>query len=111
MHAPVDGPSLLNLYEKGVAIVYVPIGLIIRLRIRPSPRATSARLFSVYNCPLKQSAMSTLGGSCGTANCGGIWSAALPPGDVFANQNFANHMKNLQPPVPYNPPAQACLPQ
>jgi hypothetical protein len=63
------------------------------------------------NCPLKQSAMSTLGGSCGAANCGGIWSAALPPGDVFANQNFANHMKNLQPPVPYNPPAQACLPQ
>jgi hypothetical protein len=154
MHAPVDGPSLLNLYEKGVAIVYVPVGLIIRLRMnstlatryfralvfcvqlerkvgsdshahlqrqsRPSGlgamarRASSTRTIRTrrrVNCPLKQSAMSTLGGSCSTANCGSIWSAALPPGDVFANQNFANHMKNLQPPVPYNPPAQACLPQ
>ena len=63
------------------------------------------------NCPLKQSAMSTLGGECQTASCSSIWSAAVPPGDTFANEHFANHMKGVQPPVPYNPPAQACLPQ
>jgi hypothetical protein len=43
MHAPVDGPSLLNLYEKGVAIVYVPIGLIIRLRVNSTFAARDFR--------------------------------------------------------------------
>jgi hypothetical protein len=63
------------------------------------------------NCPLKQSAMSTLGGSCQTGSCSSIWSAALPKGDTFANEHFASYMKSVQPPVPYNPPAQACVQQ
>jgi hypothetical protein len=62
------------------------------------------------NCPLKQSAMSTLGGSCTTGNCSSIWSAATIVGDKFANDHFHMYMQQNHPGVPVNPPAQACSP-
>jgi hypothetical protein len=62
------------------------------------------------NCPLKQSAMSTLGGNCTTANCSSIWSAATQPGDKYANEHFHRHMQRNNPGTPVNPPAQACVP-
>jgi hypothetical protein len=63
------------------------------------------------NCPLKQSAMSTLGGNCTTASCTGIWSAAVQPGDKFANEHFHRYMQRNNPGTPVNPAAQACVAQ
>ncbi len=60
-------------------------------------------------CPVQQSAMSTLGGNCRQDACDGIWSAAAPLGDTFANQHFFRTMRQNHPNVPTNPPAQACL--
>jgi hypothetical protein len=60
-------------------------------------------------CPVQQSAMSTLGGNCRQDACDGIWSAAVPLGDTFANAHFFRTMRQNHPNVPTNPPAQACL--
>jgi hypothetical protein len=62
-------------------------------------------------CPLMKSPMSTLGGSCRQDACNGLWSAALPKADDYANNTFATYMKDNHPNVPSNPPAQACVPQ
>jgi len=60
-------------------------------------------------CPLKTSyKMSTLGGSCRQNACNGLWSAALPAADHYANSAFANFMTTYHKDVPSNPPAQAC---
>jgi hypothetical protein len=59
-------------------------------------------------CPLQKSAMSTLGGDCRQEACSGIWSAAVPAGDTFANEHFANYMRRNHPDAPVNPPANAC---
>jgi hypothetical protein len=52
--------------------------------------------------------MSTLGGDCRQEACSGIWSAAVPAGDTFANEHFANYMRRNHPDAPVNPPANAC---
>jgi hypothetical protein len=62
-------------------------------------------------CPLKTSKMSTLGGSCRQNACNGLWSAALPAADTYANNTFANYMATNHKDVPSNPPAQACMAQ
>jgi hypothetical protein len=60
---------------------------------------------AVCNCPLQQSAMKTLGGNCRPDACSGIWSAANPQADTFANLRFALFAKKNGPPAP---PAQSC---
>jgi hypothetical protein len=60
------------------------------------------------NCPVKQSAASTLGGDCQQNACGGLWSAATPQADAGANAIFAAYMKKNNPTVPSLPPAEAC---
>lgn len=59
-------------------------------------------------CPLETGPGSTLGGDCRPDACDGIWSAATPAGDVFANQHFYRWMQRHHPEVPANPPAAAC---
>lgn len=59
-------------------------------------------------CPVETGPGSTLGGDCRPDACDGIWSAATPAGDAFANQHFAHWMKRNHPEVPANPPAAAC---
>ncbi len=60
------------------------------------------------NCPLQQSPMQTLGGDCRRDACDGIWSAAVPQGDTFANNHFYNFMQHNHPGVPVNQAAPAC---
>ena len=60
------------------------------------------------NCPVKQSAASTLGGDCHQVACGELWSAATPQADAGANAIFAAYMKKNNPTVPSLPPAEAC---
>src|SRR5262249_24879721 len=57
------------------------------------------------NCPLQQSAMRTLGGRCRPDACSGLWSAAKPQADTFANLRFALFARQHGQP---SPPAQAC---
>ena len=59
-------------------------------------------------CPVMQSPMSTLGGNCRQDACDGIWSAAVIPGDKFANEHFYRTVQRQYPRVPVNPPAPAC---
>lgn len=59
-------------------------------------------------CPVETGPASTLGGDCQPGACEGIWSAATPAGDVFANQHYFEWMKRHQPGVQVNPPAAAC---
>lgn len=59
-------------------------------------------------CPVYNSRMSTLGGSCDHANCSQVWSAATPEDDVLANKIFYEYMKTHHPSYPVNRPAQAC---
>ncbi|HEY0783597.1 MAG TPA: hypothetical protein VGE98_14150 [Thermoanaerobaculia bacterium] len=59
-------------------------------------------------CPLKTGPAKTLGGNCRQNACSGIWSAATPAGDAFANDHYFGWMKKNQPTVPVNKPAPAC---
>jgi hypothetical protein len=59
-------------------------------------------------CPVMQSPMSTLGGDCRQDACDGIWSAAVIPGNTFANEHFFRSVMRQFPNVPANQPAQAC---
>ena len=59
-------------------------------------------------CPLMQGAASTLGGNCRQDACEGIWSAAVPQGDVFANEHFYRTAQQKYPSLRVNPPAPAC---
>lgn len=59
-------------------------------------------------CPVETGPGSTLGGDCRTDACDGIWSAATPAGDAFANQHYYGWMQRNQPGVSVNPPAAAC---
>jgi hypothetical protein len=59
-------------------------------------------------CPLMQSPMSTLGGNCRQDACDGIWSAAIIPGDKFANEHFYRTVQQKFPAARVNPPAPAC---
>jgi hypothetical protein len=63
---------------------------------------------AVCTCPVKISPSMTLGGECRQEACNGIWSAATPKDDSYANNTFYNYMTehNLQPPP--NKPAQDC---
>jgi hypothetical protein len=63
---------------------------------------------AVCTCPVQQGAAKTLGGNCQQSACSGIWSAATPAGDAFANQHYQSYMQKNQPSVPVNPPAAAC---
>jgi hypothetical protein len=58
-------------------------------------------------CPVEKGPASTLGGGCRQDACSGIWSAAQPAGDAFANQHFHDTMRRNG--RPSNPPAAACL--
>jgi len=60
-------------------------------------------------CPLKQSRMRTLGGDSNTAACESIWSAATPEAFDFANQHYAEFMRQHN--YPHNPPANMCAAQ
>ena len=60
-------------------------------------------------CPLMQGPASTLGGNCRQEACEGIWSAAVPQGDAFANQQFYQTAQQKYPRLQVNPPASACL--
>jgi hypothetical protein len=57
------------------------------------------------NCPVLQSPMKTLGGNCRPDACSGIWSAAKPHADTFANLRFAQFARQHGQPAP---PAQSC---
>ncbi|HEX2164062.1 MAG TPA: hypothetical protein VHM02_08950 [Thermoanaerobaculia bacterium] len=59
-------------------------------------------------CPVETGPGSTLGGDCRTDACGGIWSAATPAGDAFANRHYYDWMQRNQPGVSVDPPAAAC---
>jgi hypothetical protein len=59
-------------------------------------------------CPVQTGPSRTLGGDCKQASCDGIWSAATPAGDVFANTHYYEWMTKNQPGTPVNGPAPAC---
>jgi hypothetical protein len=63
---------------------------------------------AVCTCPVETGPANTLGGDCRQGACDGIWSAATPAGDVFANEHYYQWMKKNQPDQPVNPPAPAC---
>jgi len=63
---------------------------------------------AVCNCPVQQGPAGTLGGSCQQSACDGIWSAATPAGDAFANEHYYHYMQKNHPNVKVNPPATAC---
>lgn len=63
---------------------------------------------AVCTCPVETGPAGTLGGGCRQAACEGIWSAATPAGDLFANENYYQWMQKNQPDVPVNPPAPKC---
>lgn len=63
---------------------------------------------AVCNCPVQTGPAKTLGGNCQADACNGIWSAATPAGDAFANEHFYKTMQKDHPNVPVNPPAPAC---
>lgn len=64
------------------------------------------------NCPVLHGRMQTLGGTCGTTGggCNGLWSAARPVNDAFANKYFYDYMKKHHPYYPTNQPAALCSP-
>jgi hypothetical protein len=64
---------------------------------------------AVCTCPVEQGPAKTLGGDCRQDACSGIWSAASPAGDAFANNHFYRTMRRDHPDVPVNEPAPACL--
>ena len=57
-------------------------------------------------CPVKTSAMKTLGGECRQSACKTIWSAATYEAFKFANDEFYKYMKEHH--LPTNPPAKDC---
>jgi hypothetical protein len=59
-------------------------------------------------CPVRQGAMSTLGADCQQDACKTIWSAATSAGYQFANQHFYDYIRENDPSVPVNKPAEAC---
>lgn len=63
---------------------------------------------AVCTCPVETGPAKTLGGNCQQGACDGIWSAATPAGDAFANAHYYQWMKKNQPTVPVNPPAPSC---
>lgn len=63
---------------------------------------------AVCTCPVDTGPARTLGGDCRQAACDGIWSAATPAGDAFANQHYYQWMQKNQPGVPVDPPAPQC---
>jgi len=63
---------------------------------------------AVCTCPVMQSAAKTLGGNCQQSACSGIWSAATPAGDAFANEHFYSTVKKQDPKAPVNPAAASC---
>lgn len=63
---------------------------------------------AVCTCPVDTGPARTLGGECRQEACTGIWSAADPKGDTFANDYYYGWMKKNQPGQPVNPPAAAC---
>jgi hypothetical protein len=63
---------------------------------------------AVCTCPVQTGPAKTLGGDCQAGACDGIWSAATPAGDVFANEHFYRTMQKDHPNVPAHPPAPAC---
>jgi hypothetical protein len=63
---------------------------------------------AVCTCPVETGPAKTLGGDCSQGACDGIWSAATPAGDAFANEHYYQWMKKNQPDQPVNPAAPAC---
>lgn len=63
---------------------------------------------ALCNCPVQTGLARTLGGNCNADACNGIWSAATPIGDAFANNSFYSTMQKEHPNVPVNKPAAAC---
>jgi hypothetical protein len=63
---------------------------------------------AVCNCPVEQGPARTLGGNCQQNACNSVWSAATPPGDVFANQHYYDYMTKNHPNVPVNKAAPQC---
>jgi hypothetical protein len=62
---------------------------------------------ALCNCPLVQSAANLLVSDCSDSGyCGQIWSAAVPPGDCFANCRYYEWMTGKG--YPTNPPANLC---
>lgn len=64
---------------------------------------------AICTCPLiPPSTFMTLGGECRQKACDGLWSAAYPKEDAFANNHFYNELtkKGVKPPP--NPPAKDC---
>lgn len=63
---------------------------------------------SICTCPIRVGPSMTLGGACEQEACKGIWSAATPQADAFANNNFYNYMTANHLTPPPNPPAKDC---
>ena len=63
---------------------------------------------AVCTCPVMQGPAKTLGGNCQQSACQGIWSAATPAGDVFANDHYYSYMQKNEPSVQVNKAAAAC---
>ena len=63
---------------------------------------------AVCTCPVETGPARTLGGDCRQSACSGIWSAASPAGDVYANRHYYEIMRKDHPDVTVNPPAAAC---
>jgi hypothetical protein len=63
---------------------------------------------AVCTCPVEQGPGKGLGGGCRQSACNGLWSAATPAGDAFANEHYYRTMQKEHPNVPVNPPAAAC---
>lgn len=62
---------------------------------------------ALCTCPLTQSAANLLISDCSdTGYCGEIWSAAVPPGDCFANCRYYEELTRMG--IPVNPPADLC---
>ncbi|HLX07536.1 MAG TPA: hypothetical protein VKY89_06700 [Thermoanaerobaculia bacterium] len=63
---------------------------------------------AVCTCPVMQGPSRTLGGNCEQGACQGIWSAATPAGDLFANDHYYSYMHKNEPSVQVNKAAAAC---
>ncbi len=59
-------------------------------------------------CPVKVSAMFTLGGGCKAETCDSIWSAATLAENEFANNYFYNFLTSTNAQPAPNPPAKFC---
>jgi hypothetical protein len=63
---------------------------------------------AVCTCPVETGPSRTLGGGCRQGACEGIWSAATPAGDAFANNHYYDWMQKNHPDAGANPPAPPC---